>query len=482
MARRVWLLAMVFAAVSLFAVAAASAKPIRHSVGGARHPGKPRVHHLIAIRHGRHITWFSKTHGLPSKHLPPIKLSPDVSLNHGLRAHATFGPTSTPNVTGIGNCNYNAQTSPDGMAYVQSYGPLYGDVLNCVGNNGGNTEGNSFYAYPTCHSSDNQSVKYAPLEYASFTDGEWIVLCTVPDDNGSGASQANDQGARYNVYQQGFKCEAAIGTGAGDSTPTAVRTNDSLEYSQTYNEDTNGITDTVTAVTTTCVGQLASNVHVAGTPEANLVSCTQYDPLAPGKYLRGLGETITYPDGQYQETCNVPDYRQSTVCVPGQSCSTSATADATSSATVTANPNNQAGQDAGTLTETVDLGNQLSCAARQYGGYTGFDANWYEYNITGSADKQITYVLFGVSADAGIEICFGATAQFPAASDDGEAQPGALPDGTAGYIGLLQDCPDTPTFPCVDSITSLSQDNFGSGSVVTVDVPEAFPGDPAFHG
>jgi hypothetical protein len=478
MARRVWLLAMVLAAVSLFAVAAASAKPIRHSIGGTRHAGKPRVHHLIAIRHGRHIVWLSKTHGLPRKHLPTIKLSPDVSVSHGLRAHATFGPTSAPTVTGIGDCHFNAQTSSDGMVYVQSYGPLYGDVLNCVGNNGGNVESNSYYPAPTCDSPDNQSVKHAPLEYATFADGEWIVLCTVPDDNGSGDSQANDDAAPYTVYQQGFGCEAAIGIGLSDGTADAVRTNDSLEYYQQYTESG----QTVTAVTTTCVGQLASNVTVASSPVTHLVSCTQYDPQAPGKYLRGLGETITYPDRQYQETCNVPDYRQSVVCVPGQSCSTTAFADATSDATVTANPNGEQDQDAGTLTESVDLGNQLSCQPRQYGGYTGFDANWYQYNITGSADKQITYVLFGVSADAGIQICFGATAQFPAASDDGEAQPGTLPDGTAGYIGLLQGCPDTPTFPCIESILPLSQANFGTGSVVTVDVPQTFPGDPAFHG
>ncbi len=167
----------------------------------------------------------------------------------------------------------------------------------------------------------------APLEYATFTDGEWLVLCTVPDDNGAGGSQANSEGAPYTVYQQGFRCDAAIGVGGSDSTPYLAKTSDSLEYSQTYTETSDGISQSVTALTTTCIGQLPNSVTIDTSAVPHLVSCTQYDPNAPGQVVRGLGETITYPDGQFQETCNVPAYRQDVVCVTGVSCSTDASAD-----------------------------------------------------------------------------------------------------------------------------------------------------------
>ena len=49
----------------------------------------------------------------------------------------------------------------------------------------------------------------------------------------------------------------------------------------------------------------------------------------------GLGETITYPDGQFQETCNVPNYRTSVDCAAGTNCSTDVGADDTSKLKVT---------------------------------------------------------------------------------------------------------------------------------------------------
>ena len=479
MSRRLWLFAAVLA-TALAVAAPASAHP-RHEqfLGGARHLGKPAQRHLIAVRHGHHIQWFSRTHGLAKKHLPPIKLNADVWLGAGvLRSMAVFGPTSAPTVTGIGTCNYGAQVSPDGMAYVQSYDSLYGDVLNCVGNNGGHTEGNSFYPNPACTNDDPQSVHNAPLEYATFTDGEWLVLCTVPDDNGAGGSQANSEGAPYTVYQQGFRCDAAIGVGGSDGTPYLAKTSDSLEYSQTYTETSDGISQSVTALTTTCIGQLPNSVTIDTSAVPHLVSCTQYDPNAPGQVVRGLGETITYPDRQFQETCNVPAYRQDVVCVTSVSCSTDASADATSDLEITEDP-----ASPGTLTEQVDPGNPLSCAARQYGGYTGFDPNWYTWSFTGTGSKQLTYDLYQQPDLSSVEVCFGANIPFRTISDDGTSQLGTLPDGTQGYIGLLADCPedvDEVTEPCVESRSYFTDDI--SGTEVDVFIPQAFDGDPAMHG
>ncbi len=428
------------------------------------------------MRHGRHIHWFSRTHGLAKKTAPTLKLTRDVKFGGlGIRA---FGPTTDPSVTGIGTCHYNAQTTPDGMAMVQSYDSLYADSLNCVGNNGGTAESNAFYPSPACTNGAPKSVSHSPLEYASFMDGEWMVLCTVPDDNGAGSSQANNENAPYVVYQQGFRCQATVGIGSDDNTPDNIRNNDSLEYSQTYQE--NGPTGpSSTALTTSCIGRLPSSVTVASTPVYHLVACTMYDPNTPGGYVRALGETITYPDRQYQETCNDPAYRQFAACTTGINCSTDLSADQTSNLLVTETPSTP-----GVLSETVDYGAPLSCAARQYGGYTGFDPNWYGFSYTGSGSKHLTYDLFTLpyNPNNNVQMCFGANVPFRASSDDGSSQPGTLPDGTSGQIGLLPSCASIASSgPCVISVNPINSDAPGEGTQVNVLIPASFTGDPWAH-
>jgi hypothetical protein len=481
-----WLLAAaLIAALTLAAPAAAAPKHYKHYkvLGKARHHlGKPAHKQLIAVRHGHRIHWYSKTHGLAKTKLPPIKLSANVKFAHGIRA---FGPTSAPTVTGTGSCTFHGSfdlVTPDGMNYVQSYGSLFADALSCVGNDGGNTQSNAFFPSPACDNGAPQSVHDSPLEVAKFMDGEWMVLCTVPDDNGSGDSQANDQHAPYVVYQQGFPCQAAVGTGSDGNTPRIVKTNDSLEYQQTYSENSQDDT----ALTTSCIGKLASSVTVPSSAVFHLVSCTQYDPNAAGKFVRGLGETITYPDGQFQETCNVPDYRTSVDCTAGVGCSTDVGADDTSDLTVFENPDT-----GGTLTETVDYGTQLTCVPPQFGGYTGFDPNWYGFSFTGSGSKTLTYDLFTLpfNSDRRVEFCFGATETFTTITDEEDdiAQPGTLPDGTPGFIGLLPSCSSVedsePPQPCVENVSPIDRDTTSGppGTEVTVFIPEAFTADPFGH-
>lgn len=469
MSRRVWFVVAVVAAMLAFA-ATAGARPV-HRLGGLRHGAKPTRKHLIAVRHGRHIVWLSRTHGLAKHRLPTIKLSPDVRLSHGVREFSTFGPTSTPAVTKVGSCTLPTQSSPDGMDYVQSYGNLFADVLNCVGNTGGNTESNAFFPYPTCTNNFPQSVHSSPAIYATFMDGEAMLLCTVPDDNGSGGSQANS-GAPYHVYQQGFGCQAAIGVGSDDNTPYIAKGNDSLEYSQTYTE--NG--QSVTAVTSSCIGRVPNSVTIdTSAPVYHLVSCTQYDPNAPGKVVRALGETITYPDGQYQETCNDPAYQTSVVCVTSTPCSTDVSADATSELKITETP-----ATPGTLTEGVDQGNPLSCAARQYGGYPDLGPNWYSFSFTGTGSKQLTYDLFFLpfNPSNNVQICFGATVPFQA-NGDASSQPGTLPDGTPGQIGLLPSCDSiSSSGPCVSRVGPINSDIPREGTRVLVLIPQSYTGDP----
>ena len=478
MSRRLWFFAAVLA-IAMALPAAASAHP-RHlaRVEGARHPGKHTKRHLIAVRHGHRIHWLTPTHGLAKTHLPPIRLSADAGLRPAIHlATDGFGPTSAPTVKGFGTCTYNMQATPDGMNMVQSYGSLYGDSLLCVGNNGGNVESNAFSPYPTCKNGAPQSLQTtsgnSPTEYATFTDGEWMLLCTVPDDNGSGGSQANGEpSAVYQVYQQGFTCQAAVGVGSDDNTPSVVTGKDSLEYSQTYTE--NG--QSVTALTTSCVGQLPNSVTVDSSgPVFHLVSCTQYDPQNPGKNVRGLGETVTWADGQYQETCNVPAYQVSVVCTTTP-CSTNVRADSTSDLAITETPTTP-----GTLTEGVDQGNPLSCSGSQYGNYPDLGPNWYSFSFTGSGSKQLTYDLFFLpfNPSNNVQICFGATVSFRANSDDGSSQPGTLPDGTSGQIGLLPTCDSiSSSGPCVSRVVPINGDAPAEGTQVGVFIPQSYTGDP----
>jgi hypothetical protein len=474
------LAAALIAALTLAAPAAAAPKHYKVLGKSRHHLGKPAHRQLIAVRHGHRIHWYSKTHGLPKKKLPPIKLSANLRFAHaGIRTFSpTFGPTSEPTAIGTGPCNFGPTLmTPDGMSYVQDYGRLAADVMSCVGNNGGIVEANSFFSSPTCTNAGAQSVHSSPLEVATFTDGEWMALCTVPDDNGSGGSQANTQDAHYAVYQQGFACQAAVGTGANDNAARIVNTHDSLEYSQKYTEDG----QTVTALTTSCIGKLASNVTVSSSPVFHLVSCTQFDPNAPGKFVRGLGETITYPDRQFQETCNVPNYRTSVACTHGMNCSTDAGADDTSNLKVTETPTSD-----GTLTELVDYGTALSCndPNGNFGSYVGFDPNWYGFSFTGAGSKLLTYDLFGLtfSSDRTVEVCFGANAPFHTASDDGSAQPGTLPDGTSGFIGTLLSCTQVNSQePCVQSIGAIPTEVGPGGTRVTVLIPANFTADPWTH-
>jgi hypothetical protein len=135
----------------------------------------------------------------------------------------------------------------------------------------------------------------------------------------------------------------------------------------------------------------------------------------------------------------------------------------------------------------VDLGTPLSCTPEQYGSYGGFDPHWFGWHITGNADKDLFYDLFSLpfNADRNVQFCFGATAQFPANSDDGLAQPGTLPDGTPGYIGLLPSCSDVnSTSPCIEGTGPISQntDNGGfSGTQIRIFIPESFTADPFGH-
>jgi hypothetical protein len=103
---------------------------------------------------------------------------------------------------------------------------------------------------------------------------------------------------------QGFPCTASVGSGPNGTTMLRVRTPDSIEVDQTYSTYTGG---TATSTTTTCIGALPKGATAPNSDVAHQVTCTEANPSG-GPVIQGAGISATYPDGQYSQTCNVPNH------------------------------------------------------------------------------------------------------------------------------------------------------------------------------
>ena len=135
---------------------------------------------------------------------------------------------------------------------------------------------------------------------------------------------------------------------------------------------------------------------------------------------------------------------------------------------------------AGTLHGTLDVGKPLKC-----GAYRFRDPNWYDSVVTPPASglpagvppivDQVSYTIVNASSQ-GLGFCLGALYDFVNASG-AMAPAGKLPNGNAGFIGLLPMCtPASP--PCISSISQQpdSQAKTGYDAVMSIDIPEQ--GDP----
>lgn len=171
-------------------------------------------------------------------------------------------------------------------------------------------------------------------------------------------------------------------------------------------------------------------------------------------------------------TCLVPVDTQP--CPEGSSCTVTVTS-ATATFSVTAGPSTSAG----TLTAQVDPGSRLVCP-----GYTGIDSNWYGFSeSTTTRSKTVNYTVFDTSSStAGVEVCFGAPYEFETLGD-ANAPPATMPDGSPGFLGLLERC-DGDVDPCVQSITTVADPNVATkfDTVITAIIPAGEPGDPWMHG
>jgi hypothetical protein len=142
-----------------------------------------------------------------------------------------------------------------------------------------------------------------------------------------------------------------------------------------------------------------------------------------------------------------------------------------------------------TLTLSVDVGTPMDgpgsdpeadpgCA-----GYTPPEASadWYEF-VVGATDRQktLTWTVNGTTSD-GFQVCFGAPYEFNAqGTDSGLAPAGRLPDGSSGFVGLLQPCSElTAESPCVDGLRTDTDPTTGAESAVAIiEIPPGLTGDP----
>jgi hypothetical protein len=134
--------------------------------------------------------------------------------------------------------------------------------------------------------------------------------------------------------------------------------------------------------------------------------------------------------------------------------------------------------DTGHVLLSLSVGNEPVCA-----GYVSPMEEWYEFEVTAAREKTIvvTYskaAMRKVKGPSSLEICFASPAAFTAKT--GPAAPfdydGDDTNGKEGFIGLLPDCPATPSSPCV-----LRRGGGGRGTAVVEFFVPGSLGDPRFH-
>jgi hypothetical protein len=238
------------------------------------------------------------------QHRSSLKLSVGFARAGGRRAAAS--PVTATGLPTVVATNYSCAfaSTTDTVAYTWNYAPgLWSDSSMCSGK-GLPSEGmgpfpsNGAYC-PTY----GDSVADAQGDYDGFADAEYEFVCNTPDDNGMGSSNANS--VVDTTDSQTFTCQATVGVGPNDQTARTIKNTDSIEFSQNY---TNYNNQSASAITTGCVGEVPAGVRIATTTVTHVVGCSQFNPFVAGKYVAGEGISVTYPDRQYAEQCNTPEY------------------------------------------------------------------------------------------------------------------------------------------------------------------------------
>jgi hypothetical protein len=194
----------------------------------------------------------------------------------------------------------NHETTKDWAEYTESYAAdgttLQNWVIGCVFQ--GSTAPASVGTVTGC--GDGTAPLPAQGVQASFADGEGVLVCGDPDVQGS---QSNANSVPDNVVGHGAACTATVLVGAKGTTLAKRHTVDSVEVDQNYT-DYSG--NSVSAVTTACVGAVPAKQTVSSTVATRAVKCSEANPFGSGK-LKGYGLTVTYPDHQFEEICELPN-------------------------------------------------------------------------------------------------------------------------------------------------------------------------------
>jgi Domain of unknown function DUF11 len=136
---------------------------------------------------------------------------------------------------------------------------------------------------------------------------------------------------------------------------------------------------------------------------------------------------------------------------------------------------------AGTLRQTVNVGNRLVC-----GSYRFRDPNWYDSLVVPPTSQtptatavsivdNVTYTIRNTRAK-GVGFCLGAAYDFTTASGN-QAPPGTLPNGNPGFIGLLPRCSSSKP-PCIARVSQKRDASVRTGfdTLMRIQIPEN--GDP----
>jgi hypothetical protein len=221
-------------------------------------------------------------------------------------------PSETSNDDSFFNNTFSSGNDQD----AQSAGGFNSDVLTCSGQDTANVTAKSTEIDCTTYESgDNSQVSYG--EYATFADGEYAGFCNNP----AYANGEEPTPRQFSPIGQGFSCEAPVGVGSDGNTLVKVHGTDTAEAAEFYQypNDLNPAFETFFSVTTVCVGTIPADATAPDTAVAHPLACYQSGATTDGfltssgfgSNFQGYGIEVTYPDGQYAETCNTPDYLDS---------------------------------------------------------------------------------------------------------------------------------------------------------------------------
>ncbi len=130
-----------------------------------------------------------------------------------------------------------------------------------------------------------------------------------------------------------------------------------------------------------------------------------------------------------------------------------------------------------TMVEKLDAGEPLTCA-----GYKRRDTSWFEFTLTAKTRIGIVYRISDTihnTTPLGVRFCAGLPYAFKTFSGK-PAVHTTLPDGTAGYVGLLRNCVRNQAGkivtrdPCVAAVRKAGAVN----TIVSVRIPATSQADP----